>query len=49
MIFKNTTIFKILQFNIKLNYNFKTWKNQVNITLAMVHVIVTAPIYHKST
>jgi len=24
-------------------------KNQVSITFAMAHVIVTAPIYHKST
>jgi hypothetical protein len=24
-------------------------KKQVNITLVMVHVIVIAPIYHKST
>jgi hypothetical protein len=36
---------KSYNFNIKLNYDFKTWKNQLSITLDMVHVIVTAPNY----
>jgi hypothetical protein len=34
---------KSYNFNIKLNYDFKTWKNQAIITLVMVHVIVIAP------
>ncbi len=33
-----------LYFNIKLNYNFKTLKNQANVTFAMGRVIVIAPI-----
>jgi len=42
---KNKTIKKkSYNFNIKLNYDFKTWKNQVNVTLAMVCVIVIAPM-----
>jgi len=41
---KSINIFlKITFFNIKLNYNFKTWKNQANVTLAMVCVILIAP------
>jgi hypothetical protein len=31
----------LYNFNIKLNYKFKTWKNQISITLVMVRVIVT--------
>jgi hypothetical protein len=34
-----------LQFNTKLSYDFKTWKNQTSVTLDMVCVIVTTP--HK--
>jgi len=40
---KYNYIKKSYNFNIKLNYDFKTWKNQANATLAMVHVIVTTP------
>jgi hypothetical protein len=29
---------------MKLNYNFKTWKNQGVATLPMVHVTMTTPI-----
>ncbi len=35
---------KIYNFNIKLNYNVKTWKNQTSNTLVMVRVIVTTPL-----
>jgi hypothetical protein len=42
---KNTIIQKkSYNFNIKLNYDFKTWKNKTNITLAMVRVIVITPM-----
>jgi len=34
---------KILQFQHQINYNFKTWKNQISVTLVMVCVIMTAP------
>jgi hypothetical protein len=37
---KYNYINKSYNFNIKLNYDFKIWKNQANITLAMVCVIV---------
>jgi len=40
---KYNYINKSYNFNIKLNYDFKTWKNQTNITLGMVCVIVTTP------
>jgi hypothetical protein len=41
---KNTTIEKkYYNFNIKLNYNFKTWKNQGSVTFVMVCVIMIAP------
>jgi hypothetical protein len=35
---------KNYNFNIKLNYKFKTWKNLTIVTLVMVCVIVTTPI-----
>jgi hypothetical protein len=35
---------KSYNFNITLNYNFNTRKNQASVTLAMVHVIVTTPL-----
>jgi hypothetical protein len=40
---KYNYIKKSYNFNIKLNYDFKTWKNQASITLAMVCDIVIAP------
>jgi hypothetical protein len=40
-IFKIQLYDKSYNFNIKLNYDFKIWKNQTNITLAMVYIIVT--------
>jgi hypothetical protein len=43
---KYNYINKFYNFNIKLNYGFKTWKNQASITLVMVCVIVIAPIMH---
>jgi hypothetical protein len=39
----------IYNFNIRLNYDFKTLKNQTSVTLAMVHVIVIAPIEKVTT
>jgi len=32
-----------INFNIKLNYDFKIWKNQANVALVMVHVIMATP------
>ncbi len=34
----------MLQFQNQINYDFKTRKNQANVTLVMVHVIVITPI-----
>jgi hypothetical protein len=34
---------KSYNFNIRLNLNFKIWKNQASITLAMICVIVITP------
>jgi hypothetical protein len=39
---KYNYINKSYNFNIKLNYDFKTWKNQASATLVMVHVIMNA-------
>ncbi len=36
----------MLQFQHQIKLQFKTWKNQASITLAMVHVIMTTPHGH---
>jgi hypothetical protein len=40
---KYNYIDKSYNFNIKLIYDFKTWKNQTSITFVMVCVIITPP------
>jgi hypothetical protein len=48
MIYLKYYVNKFYNFNIKLNYDFKTWKNQASVTLAMVCVIVIAPNNNQS-
>ncbi len=35
---------KFYNFSIRLNYGFKTWKNQVSVKLDMIRVIVIPPM-----